>query len=154
MINRFKYRKTLRMIAHFDKLIADVAANRDEYLGWQGPGYRHNWDTPKAQKSLKKMDDWLAKLLRIAPLPKQNEAENVQMQELLDEEWSGEKLTRPELLALIRKYPPEILETVLPCVMVMYLLRETDVEFDCDTKAFGDFFDGWHHMVIARAPYE
>lgn len=153
MFNKFKYRKTLKMIAHFDTLIADVAANRDDYYGWQAngaPGLIGRFDTsdPKLQKSLKKVDDWLAKLIRMAPLPKQNDAENAQMQELLDEKWNSEKLTRPELLALIRKYPPEILEAVLPCVMVMYLLRETDLEFDSDTKTFEKFFDGWHHMVI------
>lgn len=152
MFNKFKYRKTLKMIAHFDALIADVAANRDDYYGWQCNSRLalHDYQDPKVQKSLKKVDKWLAKLIAMAPWPKQNEHENEQMQELLYEEWDGEKLTRPELLALIRKYPPEILETVLPCVMVMYLLRETDLEFDSQTDAFGKFFDGWHHMVIAR----
>lgn len=150
MFNKFKYRKTLRMIRHFDALIADVAANRDEYYGWQNNGFLRSQDMrdPAVQKSLKKVDDWLAKLIRMAPWPKQSDLENEQMQELLYEEWNGETLTRPELLALIRKYPPEVLETVLPCVMVMYLLRETDLDFDSDTEAFGKFFDGWHHMVI------
>jgi len=152
MFNKFKYRKALKMIAHFDALIADVAANRDDYFGWQSSGFlaQHDYNDPKVQKSLKKVDDWLAKLIRMAPWPKQNRAENKQMQELLNEEWNSERLTRPELLALIRKYPPEILETVLPCVMVMYLLRESDLEFDSQTDAFGKFFDGWHHMVVER----
>lgn len=149
MFDKFKYRKALKMIAHFDALIADVAANRDDYYGWQASGFHGcNFDDPKVQKSLKKVDDWLAKLIHMAPWPKQSDLENEQMQELLCEEWNSEPLTRSELLALIRKYPPEILEAVLPCVMVMYLLRETDLDFDSDTKTFGKFFDGWQHMVI------
>ena len=150
MFNKFRYRKALKMIAHFDALIADVAANRDDYYGWQANGFlaQHDYNDPKVQKSLRKVDDWLAKLIDMAPWPKRSDEENVQMRELLYEEWNSEKLTRPELLSLIRKYPPEILETVLPCVMVMYLLRETDLEFNCDTEAFGKFFDGWHYMVI------
>ena len=151
MFNKFKYRKTLKMIAHFDALIADVAANPGNYYYWSmDKNGKYHADEATAKVALQKTDDWLAKLIRMAPWPKQNEHENSQMQELLHEEWNGEKLARPELLALIRKYPPEVLETVLPCVMVMYLLRESDLEFDSDTAAFGKFFKGWQHMVIHR----
>jgi hypothetical protein len=150
MFNKFKYRKALKMIAHFDALIADVDANPEDYFFWQVSRNSFDQNSPDAKAALQRVDNWLAKLLRMAPLPKQNEHENTQMQELLNEEWNGEKLARPELLALIRKYPPEVLETVLPCVMVMYLLRETDLEFDSDTAAFGKFFTGWQHMVIHR----
>jgi hypothetical protein len=150
MFDKFKYRNVTKLIDHFDALLADVEANRDDYYGWQANGFlaRHDYSDPKVQASLKKTDDWLAKAITIGRYPQKTDLENKQMGELLYEEWNGEKLTRPELLALIRKYPPEILETVLPCVMVMYLLRETDLEFDSETKAFGDFFNGWHHMVI------
>ena len=148
MFNKFRYRKALKMIAHFDALIADADANPDKYVGWQHRNRNLAWDDPQTQKSLQLLDKWLAKLIRMAPWPKKSDLEGEQMQELLHEEWKGESLSRPELLALIRKYPPEVLETVLPCVMVMYLLRETDLEFDSDTKAFGKFFDGWHYMVI------
>lgn len=151
MFNKFRYRKTLKMIAHFDALIADVAANPGSYYYWSTTkNDKYNVDEAAAKVGLQNADDWLAKLIAMAPWPKQNEHENAQMQELLHEEWNGEKLTRPELLALIRKYPPEVLETVLPCVMVMYLLRETDINFDSDTEAFGKFFTGWQHMVIHR----
>jgi hypothetical protein len=161
MFNKFKYRKTLKMIAHFDALIADVAANPGSYYYWSVDKNGKYWKgheyeitdaagAAAAQDAVKKADDWLAKLIDMAPWPKQNEHENAQMQELLHEEWNGESLTRLELLALIRKYPPEVLETVLPCVMVMYLLRESDINFDSDTEAFGKFFTGWQHMVIHR----
>ena len=162
MFNKFRYRKALKMIAHFDALIADVDANPGNYY-WsvsKNGKYHKNHDystssgepAPNAsiQAAITRIDDWLAKLIDMAPWPKQNEHENAEMQELLHEEWKGESLSRLELLALIRKYPPEVLETVLPCVMVMYLLRETDLDFDSDTEAFGKFFTGWHHMVCAR----
>ena len=77
-------------------------------------------------------------------------AEIAEMQAFLDEEFNGEKLTRPELLKLLRTYPPVILEQLLICVMVMYLLREHDADFDTDSDAFMDFFDGWHAVVIAH----
>ena len=150
MFDKFKYRNVTKLIDHFDALLADVGANRDEYVGWQGRGFMQSADRddPVVQNSLNKVDNWLAKAITIGRYPQKTDLENKQMGELLHEEWNGEKLTRSELLALIRKYPPEILETVLPCVMVMYLLRETDLEFDTETKAFLDFFNGWHHMVV------
>ena len=155
MFNKFKYRNVIKMIAHFDNFVNDVESNPDDWVFWidtnqlnEWGGVKREYDQEKANASLKKSDNWLAKLIRMGRLPKQNKEEQKQMQELLNEEWNGERLTRPELLALIRKYPPEILEEVLPCVMVMYLLRELNVDFDSDSKTFGKFFDGWHHMVI------
>ena len=93
MFDKFKYRNVTKLIDHFDALLADVGANRDEYVGWQGRGFMQSADRddPVVQNSLNKVDDWLAKAITIGRYPQKTDLENKQMGELLNEEWNGEK---------------------------------------------------------------
>ena len=84
------------------------------------------------------------KTIKDAPTTDLEKSEIKEVQDLLDSViWESYE----DLMALVIKYPPVLLEQSLIVGFVIYMLRAEDAELDSDTESFTEFYRGWQAVV-------
>lgn len=122
-----------------EEAMEKVYKANDDFLGFvldRVPEPAYHKDTVK--DTLELTEDQKAELDEFDPLLNGHRAENPL--------WK----TPEDLYELATKYPPVLLETMLPIAMMIYILRALGTNLHTETPNFARFYDGWHYLVFAR----